>query len=423
MEFRRLRVRTGGVPLALHVRRFHLVGPFPNFAQAYRGVEPVEDGERHRDVRYDRPRPQAVEVQLDGVRLRPGLLQGVDGPHRQVGHQQERDDLPAGLLADLLGGGARPPGRVQHEYRLARGLHEGRQGGGQHEHGVPLDGELPADDRERAVYEHARLRSHEQDVVQLEIPPPVVLQLPHLPHPYEGGERGEAVQGQLADVHLYDGEPHELDARYQHEEEYERYDGEHQQENAHEESLLGARAVDRVVVRAALVVELWFQLEGAVGGWELGYVAPHDVEDGGADEAVLYGTREEEGRSVLYQRADNVGASALVQVVGTFETPRDYVMTMGFDGVVRVDDRQPQDVALVVDSVRDTERVVLRVVEREDLVLGFLDENEEPYREVGADHVHEAESGRYLVLVNPHLLQFRKRLSRITRRSWWGLRS
>ena len=154
-------------PLASHVGRLHLVRSLPNLAQTDGAVEPVEDGQRHGDVRDDGPRPEAVEVQLHGVRLCPGLLQRVDRPHRQIRHQQERHDLPAWLPPDLLRRGDRPPRRVQDEDRLERGLHDARQRGDQHQDRVLGQGELGADDRERRVDEHAGLRGHQQDVVQL----------------------------------------------------------------------------------------------------------------------------------------------------------------------------------------------------------------------------------------------------------------
>lgn len=163
-----------------HVWRFDLVRPFPDLAQAHGGVEPVEYGQRHGHVRDDRPGPQAVEMQLYGMRIGPGLFKRVDGPHGQVADQQERDDLPAGFLAYLVRRYARPPGRVQYEHRLAERLHQGRGRGEQHQHRVVLLGEMAADYRERAVNERARLRAHQQYVVQLEVPQPVKLQLPDL---------------------------------------------------------------------------------------------------------------------------------------------------------------------------------------------------------------------------------------------------
>lgn len=58
-------------PLTSHVGRFHLVGPLPHLAQTHGAVEPVEDRQRHGDVGDDRPRPQAVKMQLHRMRFRP----------------------------------------------------------------------------------------------------------------------------------------------------------------------------------------------------------------------------------------------------------------------------------------------------------------------------------------------------------------
>jgi len=163
-----------------HVRRFDLVRPFPDLTEAHGRVEPVEYRQWHGHVRDYGPRPQAVEVQLYGMRVGPRLLQRVDGPHGQVADQQERDDLPAGLLAYLVGRDTRPPGRVQYEHRLAERLHQRRGRGDQHQDRVVLLGEVAADYRERTVYERARLRAHQQYVVQLEVPQSVELELPDL---------------------------------------------------------------------------------------------------------------------------------------------------------------------------------------------------------------------------------------------------
>lgn len=74
-------------PLTSHVGWLHLVRPFPNLAQADGTMEPVEDRQRHRDVRDDRPRPQAVEMELHRVRFRSRFFQRVNRPHRQIRHQ------------------------------------------------------------------------------------------------------------------------------------------------------------------------------------------------------------------------------------------------------------------------------------------------------------------------------------------------
>ena len=80
------------------VERLVLERLLPDLAEADRRVEAVEDGQRHRHVRDDRPHPlAAVEVDLDGVRVRPVGLQGVDRPHGEVADQEEGHQLPARL--------------------------------------------------------------------------------------------------------------------------------------------------------------------------------------------------------------------------------------------------------------------------------------------------------------------------------------
>jgi len=128
-------------------------------------VEPIKYGQWHGYVGDDGPCPQAVEVKLYGVRVGPGLLQRIYGPHGQIANQQERDNLPTGLLTDLIGRHARPPRRVQYEHRLAERLHQGCGRGDQHQYRVVLFGEVAADYRKRAVNECARLRAHQQYVV------------------------------------------------------------------------------------------------------------------------------------------------------------------------------------------------------------------------------------------------------------------
>lgn len=68
-------------PLTSHVGRLDLVGPLPHLAQAHGAVESIKNSQRHRDVGDDRPRPQAVEMQLHRMRFRSRFLQSVDRPH------------------------------------------------------------------------------------------------------------------------------------------------------------------------------------------------------------------------------------------------------------------------------------------------------------------------------------------------------
>lgn len=113
--------------LKLHISGFDFISLFPNFTKTYRGVKPVEYGQGHGDVGYDRPGPEAVKVQLNGVRLGPTFFERVDGPHCQVRHEEKCHNFPAGLPADLLRSDAAPSRGVQHEHRLTCGLQETRQ--------------------------------------------------------------------------------------------------------------------------------------------------------------------------------------------------------------------------------------------------------------------------------------------------------
>ena len=85
-------------------------------------MESVEYCQRHAHVCDDGPGPQSVEVELDGMRLRAGLFQRVDGPHGEVRHQQERHEFAPRLPADLLRSDAGAPRRIQYEHGLTRGL-------------------------------------------------------------------------------------------------------------------------------------------------------------------------------------------------------------------------------------------------------------------------------------------------------------
>lgn len=176
------------------------------------------------------------------------------------------------------------------------------------------------------------MRTNQQNAIKLQVSRAIIAQLAYLEHAEQGRYGGHGVQGQLAYVHLDDGQVHELLPRGEHEEENEREDGEHQDEDADKQALVGSRAVNRVVVWRSLVVgpgqsrpralQLGVErLPRGQGGRHLGDVLPHDVEDGGADERVLDGAREEEGAGVLHQRPDDVGPPALVDVVRALEAP------------------------------------------------------------------------------------------------------
>ena len=54
--------------------------------------------------------------------------------------------------------------------------------------------------------------------------------------------------------------------------------------------------------------------------------------------------------------------------------------------------------------MRDSQRVVFRVVEGQDFMLRLLDQDVEPDGQVGANHVHEAKAGQRAMPGNLHLL-------------------
>lgn len=56
-------------------------------------------------------------------------------------------------------------------------------------------------------------------------------------------------------------------------------------------------------------------------------------------------------------------------------------------------------------SMRYPQRAILRIVERQNLVFGFLNQHREPHRQIGPDHVHQSEASQNLVPVDFDLLQ------------------
>lgn len=116
-------------------------------------------------MRYDRPSPVPEEPQMGRPELRPVLLQSVDRPHRHVGDDQERYQLPSRLLLRLLGVPAPPEPAIQNEHGLNAGLDEGEDFREQTCWGVLRSCEVTADYREHAVDEHPSLGHHEERVV------------------------------------------------------------------------------------------------------------------------------------------------------------------------------------------------------------------------------------------------------------------
>lgn len=58
----------------------------------------------------------------------------------------------------------------------------------------------------------------------------------------------------------------------------------------------------------------------------------------------------------------------------------------------------------------DADGIVRRIVKRQYLVFGFLHENVQPNRQVGADHMHKSELGQHPMPRHSHLLLQREQM-------------
>lgn len=106
----------------LMIWTLHFVGGLPDLEEADGGMEAVEDGQWHRDMRDYRPGPDAEEVQMRWSEGCLPLDQGVDEPDRHVCDQQECHQLPARLDAVLLSALAASPPGIHYEEGLQAGL-------------------------------------------------------------------------------------------------------------------------------------------------------------------------------------------------------------------------------------------------------------------------------------------------------------
>ena len=78
------------------------VGIDPDIRETHGRVEPEEDDQRNADVRDDVPGHEAIEMAVQGHRLRLLDLKGVDDPQRQVAEQQEGHQRAPRLMVDVL---------------------------------------------------------------------------------------------------------------------------------------------------------------------------------------------------------------------------------------------------------------------------------------------------------------------------------
>lgn len=130
----------------------------------------------------------------------------------------------------------------------------------------------------------------------------------YLYHADYRGHGGHSVQREFAYVHLHDGEADELGLGYEHEEQYERYDGEHQEQNTDKQALMGLRTVHRIVVRRLSVLR---DLRQVLAPFRLPLpihvrvyptdILPHHVQYGRAYQTVLDRAREQERAGILHQ--------------------------------------------------------------------------------------------------------------------------
>lgn len=65
------------------------VGALPYLAETNGDVEAIEDGQRHRHVRDDGPRPDSIKVKLRRVDVSSRCLESADRPHGEVAHEQK----------------------------------------------------------------------------------------------------------------------------------------------------------------------------------------------------------------------------------------------------------------------------------------------------------------------------------------------
>ena len=188
------------------LRRAVFVDVFPHFIEAHSGLETVAGHQGHGDMRYYGPGPDSVEPELQRIELGTAALEPADDPHGQVGDQQEGDELLAGLVGHVLLAVAPPLPCVQHQDRLADGLHRGGHGGHdahQRPALVALLGEVLPDDLEDEVEDEAGLSDQQHDVFQLQMPP--CADHPHvLEHvaAHQDRERGQHEDHGLPHIHL-----------------------------------------------------------------------------------------------------------------------------------------------------------------------------------------------------------------------------
>ena len=104
-------------------------GFFPYFTKANCWMEPIENGQRHRNMGDYRSRPfTSIKLDLDWMRIRSVSFQRVDGPHGQVANQQKGHHLSSWFSFNLFICASKSTGRIQDKDCLQSGLHQRCQG-------------------------------------------------------------------------------------------------------------------------------------------------------------------------------------------------------------------------------------------------------------------------------------------------------
>lgn len=211
-----------------------------------------------------------------------------------------------------------------------------------------------------------------------------------------------SIEGEFTNRDLCYSQGHELRPWNQHKKQNQRDDGQHEYQDADEQSFVSAGTVHWIVMRWPFA---WRQTLIHPYGWLLmrsTNATPHHIQYGSTNQRVFDGAREQEWRCILHQCADDVRSTAFEYVMRSFEATdkacmSDRCLTMR---------RRMQCVLrqFIAQSMRYAKGSIFRIVKCENFVFRLLNQNVQPDREIRADHVHQTETSDYFVAIDLHLL-------------------
>lgn len=207
----------------------------------------------------------------------------------------------------------------------------------------------------------------------MEPPRAVVLQLAHPDGSKEDADQRHAIQAQLAEGQLGEGQFPQVLLGEQHKERGHRGDGRGENDNTQEQTLVALTAVQRAEAAGDGGV-LPQNTDGC--GWVSAHIAPHEVEDDGADECVLDAAREEVRRCHLHQLANEVRPGAIGHHFLPLKVPPGHI---------------PSN--LTAERLRSPHGDVLHLAAVGELVVGLVDEHVDPEGEVRANQMHQTNAG------------------------------